>query len=87
MTLRQMGGILSNHFPPSHSKLYALRRLGKEVPKVHHTLRKKELAVEDTEKLVSLLKDLQRYVDFYGVFQKYYINLWQKNLSEILNGT
>ena len=59
MTLRQMGEVLSNHFPPSHARLYALRRLGVEVPKVHRTLRKKELTVEDRGKLKNLLQDLE----------------------------
>ena len=67
--------------------MYALRRLNIEVPKVHHTLRKKELPDADREKLKHLLQDLELYVDHYGVdpYQKYYVNLWKRNILEILN--
>ena len=87
-TLGEMGEVLSNYFPPSHAKLYALKRLGIEVPKVHHVLRKKEVVADDREKLSSLLNDLKLYVDHYVVspFQKYYVSLWQKNIVDILNG-
>jgi len=87
MTLTAMGEILSNYYPPSHARLYALRRLGIDVPKVHHKLRKKELTDADRKKLGSLLQDLERYIEYYGVevFHKYYVDLWQKNLIEILN--
>lgn len=88
MVLTEMGVILGNYFPPSHKRLYALRRLGIRVPKVHHRDRKKELVVDDREKLSSLLTDLNQYVDHYGVevFHKYYIQLWKQSLVGILNG-
>lgn len=81
-----MGEVLSNYYPPSHARLYPLKRLNIEVPLVHHTLRKKDLDDCDRKKLGYLLQDLQRHNEHYEVFHKYYINLWQKNLIEILNG-
>ena len=91
MTLTAMGAILSNYYPPSHiyKRLYALQRLGIRVPKIHHNDRKKKLTSEDKEKLVRLFQDLQRYVKYYGVevFHKYYVDLWQNDLVDILNGT
>ena len=88
ITLTDMGEVLSNYYPPSHARLYPLKRLNIEVPLVHHTLRKNEITSDDKEKLKQLLQDLQRHINQYGVgvFQKYYINLWQQNLIEILNG-
>ena len=88
IVLTDMGEVLSNYFPPSHARLYPLQRLGIRVPKIHHKLRKKDLTSDDKEKLKNLLQDLQRYINHYGVgvFEKYYINLWQKNVIEILNG-
>ena len=79
MVLTAMGGILSAYYPPSHARLYVLRRLGIDVPKVHHKLRKKELTDADREKLKNLLNDLNRYINHYGVevFHKYYVDLWQ----------
>ena len=89
MTLTEMGAILSNYYPPSHTRLYALRRLGIDVPKIHHKLRKNKLDECDRKKLGSLLQDLERYINHYGVDDKnkYYVQLWQKNVIEILNGT
>ena len=88
MILEAMGLILSNYYPPSHAKLYPLKRLSIKIPKVHHKLRKNELDDCDKEKLKQLLQDLQRYINHYGVgvFQKYYVNLWQHNLIDIING-
>ena len=88
MTLTDMGEVLLNYYPPSHARLYPLKRLNIEVPLVHHILRRKDLTSDDKEKLKNLLQDLQRYINHYGVgvFEKYYINLWQKNVIEILNG-
>ena len=86
MVLTDMAEVLSNYYTPSHARLYALRRLGIRVPKVHHNDRKKELTGDDKAKLKNLLQDLQRYVEHYGVFQKYYINLWKQSLVDILNG-
>ena len=79
-TLRQMGGILSDYYPPSHAKLYALKRFGIEGPKVHHNDRKNKLTGDDRNKLLGLYDGLNGYVEQYGVgpFQKYYVNLWQK---------
>ena len=88
MTLTAMGGILSGYYPPSHAKLYALKRLGIDVPKIHHKLRKNKLDECDRKKLGSLLQDLERYIEYYGVgaHEKYYVQLWQQNIVEILNG-
>ena len=88
MVLTTMGGILSGYYPPSHARLYALRRLGIDVPKVHHKLRKKELTDADRKKLKNLFQDLNRYIEYYGVDDKnkYYVNLWQQSLVDILNG-
>ena len=88
MVLTAMGEILSNYYPPSHTRLYALRRLNIEIPKMHHALRKKNLTSEDKEKLGSLLQDLNQYIEYYGVgaHEKYYVQLWQQNVIEILNG-
>ena len=88
MTLTDMGEVLSNYYPPSHARLYPLKRLNIEVPLVNHKLRRNDLDDCDRGKLKRLLQDLQRYINHYGVgvFEKYYINLWQKNLIEILNG-
>ena len=88
ITLTTMGEILIGYYPLSHAKLYALRRLGIKAPKVHHTLRKKELDEFDKKRLVALLNDLNRYTDFYVVddYKKYYVNLWKQNLVKILNG-
>jgi hypothetical protein len=89
MTLTDMAEVLSNYYTPSHARLYALQRLGIDVPKIHHKLRKNKLTDADRGKLSSLLQDLQRYIKYYGVgvFQKYYVQMWQKNVIEILNGT
>jgi hypothetical protein len=86
MTLSAMGEILSKCFQPSHTKLYALRKLGIEMPMVHHRDRKK-LSCVDKKKLYRLLNRLNQYVDHYGVndFLKYYINMWTHSLIEILN--
>ena len=82
-----MGNILSNCYPPSHQRLYALRRLNIQIPHVHHMSRKKELTDADKIELKNLLNDLNQYIEYYGVevFQKYYVQLWQKNVIEILN--
>ena len=87
MTLNAIGEILSKCFPTSHRRLYALKRLGINTPLVHHMLREKNLSGDDKKKLYKLLNTLTQNVDRYGVdvFQKYYINLFQKNLLEILN--
>ena len=87
MTLIKIGGILSTYFQPSHRKLYALRKLGINTPMVHHVLRKKELSSDDKKILYELFDTLNQNVDHYGVgaFEKYYINLFQKNLVQILN--
>ena len=42
-TLVEMGEVLSNYYTPSASKLYALRKLEIDIPKVHHRDRKKKL--------------------------------------------
>lgn len=88
MTLTAMGEILSKSFQPSHRRLYALRKLGVKTPMVHHMLREKELSSDNKKNLYKLFNTLNRYVDHYGVsdYQKYYINLFKKNLLEILNG-
>ena len=87
LTLTNMGEILGGYFMPSHRRLYALNRLGVKVPKIHHRDRKKELTVDDRKRLIELLQDLNRYVEHYGVDdnKKYYVELWKKNLIEILN--
>jgi len=87
ITLTDMSEILAGYYPHSHKKLYALKRLGIEAPKVHHTLRKKELVECDKRKLVVLLHNLNRYTDYYEIdsYSKYYINRWRQNLVEILN--
>jgi hypothetical protein len=86
--LQAMGGILCAVYPTSHARLYALRRLKIDLPRVHHKLRKKKLDEEDKIKLKKLLIDLERYIGHYGigVYQIYYVNLWQKNVYEILSG-
>ena len=88
MVLTNMAEVLSNYYTPSHARLYALRRLEIRVPNIHHKLRKNKLDECDRKKLGSLLQDLQRYVEHYGVevFHKYYVQLWKQNLVEILNG-
>ena len=88
MTLTAMAEVLSNYYPPSHARLYALQRLGIRVPKVHHKLRKNKLDECDRKKLKNLFQDLNRYIEYYGVDdkQKYYVQLWQRNIVEILNG-
>ena len=58
MTLTEMAAILSNYFPPSDKRLYALNRLGIRVLKVHHTLRKKKLVADDRGKLIELYRQL-----------------------------
>jgi hypothetical protein len=87
MTLTAMGEILSKSFQPSHRKLYALRKLGIKSPMVHHMLREKKLSSDDKKTLYELFNVLNQQVDHYGVgaFEKYYINLFKKNLVEILN--
>jgi hypothetical protein len=86
--LQAMGDILCAVYPTSHARLYALRRLEIDLPRVHHRLRKKELEEEDRIKLKKLLMDLENEIEHYGVdvYQKYYVNLWQRNLIDLLNG-
>jgi len=87
-TLTEMGVVLSNYYPPSHKRLYALNRLKIQVQKTHHRNRKKNLTNDDKEKLNELYTQLEGYVEHYGVepYQKYYIQLWKQSLVEILNG-
>ena len=83
-TLTEMGKILGNYYMPSAPRLYALNRLEIKIPKIHHVLRKKKLTSEDRSKLI----ELYRQLDSDGVepHKKYYIQLWKRNLLEILNG-
>lgn len=86
MTLIKIGEILSKCFQPSHRKLYSLRKLGIKTPMVHHMLRR-ALSIDDKKTLYELFDRLTQQVDQnpVGDFQKYYMNLFKKNLLQILN--
>ena len=84
-TLTEMGKIMSNYYMSSDARLYPLRRLKIFVPSVHHTLRKKKLTSKDRKKLIELYAQLNSN-EVVDPYQKYYVNLWKRNLVEILNG-
>ena len=86
-TLGDMAKVLSNYYPPSSSKLYSLRRLDIDIPKIHYKDRTEKVTDDDKNKLGELLRDLTRFVDHYGVppQKNYYISLWLQHLTDILN--
>ena len=86
-TLHSMAVILAQYYTRSDQRLYALKRLGIEIPKIHHTLRKSRLLKVDRENLIILLNELQRYTAYYDVdgHSRYYVQLFMTRVSEILN--
>jgi hypothetical protein len=86
-TLHSMGVTLAQYFPRDDQKLYPLRRLGIEIPKIHHKDRQSKFTKIDRDNLIILLSELQRYADYYEIeaHSRYYVNLFLTKIIDILN--